>query len=43
MRDLPRQLSADELAELFEGRTAFVERLAHEMSAFPHMPGGQLL
>ena len=30
MRDLPRQLSADELAELFEGRTAFVERLAHE-------------
>ena len=30
MRDLPRQLSADELAELFEGRTAFVERLANE-------------
>jgi 2-oxo-4-hydroxy-4-carboxy-5-ureidoimidazoline decarboxylase len=30
MRDLPRQLSVDELAELFEGRTAFVERLAHE-------------
>jgi 2-oxo-4-hydroxy-4-carboxy--5-ureidoimidazoline (OHCU) decarboxylase len=30
MRDLPRQLTADELAELFEGRTAFVERLAHE-------------
>ena len=30
MRDLPRQLSADELAELFEGRTAFVERLAAE-------------
>jgi 2-oxo-4-hydroxy-4-carboxy-5-ureidoimidazoline decarboxylase len=28
VRDLPRQLSADELAELFEGRTAFVERLA---------------
>ena len=28
MRDLPRQLSADELAELFSGRTAFVERLA---------------
>jgi 2-oxo-4-hydroxy-4-carboxy--5-ureidoimidazoline (OHCU) decarboxylase len=28
MRDLPRQLSADELAELFEGRTRFVERLA---------------
>ncbi len=28
MRALPRQLSADELAELFEGRTALVERLA---------------
>jgi 2-oxo-4-hydroxy-4-carboxy--5-ureidoimidazoline (OHCU) decarboxylase len=28
VRDLPRQLSADELAELFEGRTLFVERLA---------------
>ena len=28
MHDLPRQLSADELAELFEGRTALVERLA---------------
>ena len=26
----PRQLSADQLAELFEGRTAFVERLAAE-------------
>jgi 2-oxo-4-hydroxy-4-carboxy-5-ureidoimidazoline decarboxylase len=30
VRDLPRQLSADELAELFEGRTRFVERLASE-------------
>ena len=31
MRDLPRQLSEDELAELFEGRTALVRRLAvHE-------------
>jgi len=30
MRDLPRKLSANELAELFEGRTAFVERLADE-------------
>jgi 2-oxo-4-hydroxy-4-carboxy--5-ureidoimidazoline (OHCU) decarboxylase len=30
MRDLPGKLSADELAELFEGRTAFVERLARE-------------
>ena len=28
MRDLPRQLSIDELAGLFEGRTRFVERLA---------------
>ena len=28
MRDLPRQLSAEELAELFEGHTRFVERLA---------------
>ena len=30
MRDLPRQLSVDELAELFSGRTRFVERLAEE-------------
>jgi 2-oxo-4-hydroxy-4-carboxy--5-ureidoimidazoline (OHCU) decarboxylase len=28
MRQLPRQLSVDELAALFEGRTRFVERLA---------------
>ncbi len=28
MRELPRQLSGDELAGLFEGRTRFVERLA---------------
>jgi 2-oxo-4-hydroxy-4-carboxy--5-ureidoimidazoline (OHCU) decarboxylase len=28
VRELPRQLSAAELAQLFEGRTAFVERLA---------------
>ncbi len=28
MRDLPRKLSAEELAGLFEGRTRFVERLA---------------
>jgi 2-oxo-4-hydroxy-4-carboxy--5-ureidoimidazoline (OHCU) decarboxylase len=28
VRDLPRQLTVDELAELFEGRTRFVERLA---------------
>lgn len=30
MHDLPRQLSAEELAELFEGRTRFVEQLALE-------------
>jgi len=30
VRKLPRQLSTDELAELFEGRTRFVERLALE-------------
>ncbi len=28
MRELPRQLTVDELAELFEGRTRLVERLA---------------
>jgi 2-oxo-4-hydroxy-4-carboxy--5-ureidoimidazoline (OHCU) decarboxylase len=28
MRDLPRQLSIEELAELFEGRTRFVAQLA---------------
>jgi 2-oxo-4-hydroxy-4-carboxy--5-ureidoimidazoline (OHCU) decarboxylase len=28
VHDLPRQLSIEELAELFEGRTRFVERLA---------------
>jgi 2-oxo-4-hydroxy-4-carboxy--5-ureidoimidazoline (OHCU) decarboxylase len=28
MRELPRKLTADELAELFEGRTRFVDRLA---------------
>jgi 2-oxo-4-hydroxy-4-carboxy--5-ureidoimidazoline (OHCU) decarboxylase len=31
MRDLPRELSAEELGELFEGRTRFVERLALEV------------
>jgi 2-oxo-4-hydroxy-4-carboxy-5-ureidoimidazoline decarboxylase len=31
VRELPRQLSADELAGLFEGRTRFVERLALEL------------
>jgi 2-oxo-4-hydroxy-4-carboxy--5-ureidoimidazoline (OHCU) decarboxylase len=28
MRELPRQLSAEQLAELFEGRTRFVDELA---------------
>ena len=28
MRDLPRQLSVDDLSELFEGRTRLVEKLA---------------
>jgi 2-oxo-4-hydroxy-4-carboxy--5-ureidoimidazoline (OHCU) decarboxylase len=28
VRDLPRQLNAEQLAELFEGRTALVDRLA---------------
>lgn len=28
MRELPRQLTLEQLAELFEGRTRFVERLA---------------
>ena len=28
MRELPRKLTVDELAELFEGRTRLVERLA---------------
>ena len=30
MRELPRQLSAEELAELFEGKTRFVELLAEQ-------------
>jgi len=30
VRELPRELSAEELGELFEGRTRFVERLAAE-------------
>jgi 2-oxo-4-hydroxy-4-carboxy--5-ureidoimidazoline (OHCU) decarboxylase len=32
VRELPRQLSADELAELFSGRTRLVERLAREQN-----------
>jgi len=38
MRDLPRQLSADELAELFEGRTRLVDLLAareHPLDSAP--------
>jgi 2-oxo-4-hydroxy-4-carboxy--5-ureidoimidazoline (OHCU) decarboxylase len=30
MRNVPRQLTIEQLAELFEGRTRFVERLATE-------------
>jgi OHCU decarboxylase len=30
VRDLPRQLTVEQLAELFSGRTRFVERLAQE-------------
>ncbi len=30
MHDLPRKLTADQLAELFEGRTRLVERLAEQ-------------
>jgi 2-oxo-4-hydroxy-4-carboxy-5-ureidoimidazoline decarboxylase len=38
MRDLPRELSAEQLAELFEGRTRLVELLAereHPLEAAP--------
>jgi 2-oxo-4-hydroxy-4-carboxy--5-ureidoimidazoline (OHCU) decarboxylase len=40
MRELPRQLSAEELAELFEGRTRLVELLAgreHPLEAAPEV------
>ena len=36
MRDLPRQLTADELAELFEGRTRLVELLAGTENPLDH-------
>ena len=36
MRELPRQLSADELAGLFEGRTRFVELLAQREDPLAH-------
>ncbi len=42
MHDVPRQLSVEELAELFEGRTRFVELLAeHEdpLQAAPEVIG----
>ena len=44
MRDLPRELSVEELAELFSGRTAFVERLAQEQDPLTNAIGvlGQL-
>jgi 2-oxo-4-hydroxy-4-carboxy--5-ureidoimidazoline (OHCU) decarboxylase len=36
VRDLPRQLSVEELAALFEGRTRFVERLAELENPLAH-------
>jgi 2-oxo-4-hydroxy-4-carboxy--5-ureidoimidazoline (OHCU) decarboxylase len=36
VRELPRQLSADELAELFEARTRFVELLAQREDPLDH-------
>ncbi len=36
MRDLPRQLTAEELGELFEGKTQLVERLAETESPLEH-------
>ncbi len=38
MRELPRQLSAEELAELFEGRTRFVELLAEHDDPLSNAP-----
>jgi 2-oxo-4-hydroxy-4-carboxy--5-ureidoimidazoline (OHCU) decarboxylase len=50
MRELPRQLSEDELAELFEGRTALVRKLAaledplaHADEAIAELSEGQKL
>ena len=39
MRDLPRQLSAEQLAELFEGRTRFVELLGQREDPLDNAPG----
>jgi 2-oxo-4-hydroxy-4-carboxy--5-ureidoimidazoline (OHCU) decarboxylase len=38
VRDLPRQLTVEQLAELFSGRTRFVERLAHEENPLGRAP-----
>ena len=38
MRDLPRQLSVGELAELFEGKTRFVELLAERENPLDAAP-----
>jgi 2-oxo-4-hydroxy-4-carboxy--5-ureidoimidazoline (OHCU) decarboxylase len=39
VRELPRKLTADQLAELFEGRTRFVERLSEVESPLEAAPG----
>ena len=38
MHELPRQLTAEELAELFEGMTRFVELLAEREHPLDHAP-----
>jgi 2-oxo-4-hydroxy-4-carboxy--5-ureidoimidazoline (OHCU) decarboxylase len=38
MRDLPRQLSVEQLAELFEGRTRFVELLSERENPLERAP-----
>jgi 2-oxo-4-hydroxy-4-carboxy--5-ureidoimidazoline (OHCU) decarboxylase len=38
VRELPRQLTVDELAALFEGRTRFVERLAERENPLEAAP-----
>jgi 2-oxo-4-hydroxy-4-carboxy--5-ureidoimidazoline (OHCU) decarboxylase len=40
VRDLPRQLTEDELAELFEGHTRLVERLAERGNPLGHAHEG---
>jgi len=40
VRDLPRKLTVDQLAELFSGRTAFVERLASLEDPLGRAPEG---